>query len=210
MVPLVQVPPRGLWGQSGQATHTSAESWLGGPLGGPLAGSSLDEMVLRYLAAFGPATVKDIQAWCGLTRLNVVVARLRPELRVFRDVAGKELYDLPDAPRPSPETPAPVRFMAEFDNILLSHADRTRIMSDEHRPRVLSSKNGLIPSTILVDGFARGLWSIERTRGTATLVVSPFSPLGAADIEELTEEGARLLTFAAPEAAHDLRLLPPL
>ena len=205
LVPLAQVPPRGLWGASGQAAHTSAESWLGRSLA---SDSAPDQLVLRYLAAFGPASVQDVQTWSGLSGLRAVVERLRPHLLTFRDERGRELFDLPEAPRPDPDTPAPVRFLPEFDNMLLSHADRTRIMADEHR-RVVFSINGLISSTILVDGFVRGTWKITRDRRAATLVVRPFTPLSARDRDGLTEEGARLLAFAAAEAGtHDMQFAP--
>jgi hypothetical protein len=194
--PLVQTPPRGLWGESGQAVHTTAEHWLGRPLSQDTAP---DSMVLRYLAAFGPASVKDIQMWSGMTRLAEAVRRLRAELLVFRDENGQELYDLPDAPRPDGTEPAPVRYLPEFDNILLSHADRSRILTDEQR-RLVFTRNGLIKSTILVDGFVRGLWRIESERRTATLVIEPFAPLSARERTALTDEGAGLLAFAAAEA----------
>ncbi|KAA2261299.1 winged helix DNA-binding domain-containing protein [Solihabitans fulvus] len=205
-VPLVQVPPRGIWGEGGQATHTSAESWLGRPLDQE---PGVESMVLRYLAAFGPATVRDVQVWSGLTRLRAVVDRLRPQLRVFRDEHGAELFDLPDAPRPDPETPAPVRFLSEFDNMLLSYADRTRILAEEHRPK-LFTVNGIIRAAILVDGFVRGRWKILREGASATLVVEPFAALSTKDKSALTTEGARLLAFAAPEATHDIRFTAPL
>lgn len=196
LVPLVQVPPRGLWGESGQAVHTSAEAWLGRPATGPAAP---DLMVERYLAAFGPATVKDIQTWSGMTRLSEVVNRLRPRLAVFRDENGRELLDLPDAPRPDADTPAAVRFLPEFDNILLSHADRARILTEEQRKAVFT-RNGLIRSTFLVDGFVAGVWRVEQTRGAAVLVLEPFGTLRAGDRAALAEEGDRLLAFAAASA----------
>ena len=193
LVPLVQVPPRGIWGESGQAIHTTAEAWLGRPLD---TGSSLDEMVVRYLGAFGPASVKDVQTWSGLTRLREVAERLRPRLRTFRDQHGRELFDLPDAPRPKPDTQAPPRFLPEFDNLILSHADRTRVISSDYR-RAIASRNGMVPATVLVDGFVRGTWKTERTRGKATLVIEPFESLSKQDRDALTGEGRRLVRFMA-------------
>ena len=196
LVPLVQVPPRGVWGKSGQAAHATAEAWLDRPLDDA---PSLDEMVLRYLGAFGPATVKDVQTWSGLTRLSEVVERLRPRLRVFRDEHGKELFDLPDAPRPDPNTPSPPRFLPEFDNLILSHADRTRVIADDYR-KGIASKNGMVPAAVLVDGFVRGTWRTEWTRGKATLVIEPFESLPKEDRDALSEEGERLVRFTGEGA----------
>jgi hypothetical protein len=194
LVPLVQVPPRAVWGQAGQAAHTSAESWLGRPLA---ASASPDQVVLRYLAAFGPATVADAQAWSGLTRLREVVGRLEPWLRTFRDEQGRELFDLPDAPRPDPDTPAPVRLVAEFDNLILSHADRARVISEPDRQR-LYTKNGIFPGTVLIDGFVRGMWRVTIARRAAVLTVEMFGPVGGRDRDAVAAEGERLLEFAAP------------
>ena len=163
-------------------------------------------MLLRsYLAAFDPASVADAQAWSGLTRLGEVAERLRGELRSFRDEAGRELLDLPDPPLVDPDFPAPVRFLPEFDNLLLGHADRTRVLSDEHRGLVVQ---GL--AAVLVDGFVRAVWTITGERGAATLVVEALDdPLTAADGAVVTEEGARLLAFAAADATrHDIRFAP--
>jgi Winged helix DNA-binding domain len=195
-VPLVQVPPRGIWGKGGQVTCTSAEAWLGRPLD---ADPSPDEMVMRYLAAFGPATVKDIQQWCGLTRLRAVVERLRPRLVTFHDETGNELFDLPDAPRPDPETPAPVRFLPEYDNLFVSHADRTRVISEADL-KTLRATERLVRGSVLVDGFFRGLWQIGRQRGVATLHIESYGPLSNHDRDTVAEEGVRLLTFAASNA----------
>jgi hypothetical protein len=193
LVPLVQVPPRAVWGEAGQAAHTSAEAWLGRPLA---ASASPDAVVLRYLAAFGPATVADAQAWSGLTGLREVVGRLEPWLRTFRDEQGRELFDLPDAPRPDPDTPAPVRLVAEFDNLVLSHSDRTRVISEPDRQR-LYSRNGIFPGTVLIDGFVRGMWRVTTARGAATLAIELFREVGG-DRDAVTAEGERLLEFAAP------------
>ena len=205
LVPLVQVPPRAVWGQAGQSRHTSAESWLGRPLHDA---PSLDDLFERYLAAFGPASVADAQAWSGLTRLREVAERLRPRLRTFRGPAGAELFDLPDAPRPSPGTEAPVRLVAEFDNLILSHADRTRIIGEDARKRIFT-KNGIFPGTVLAGGFVAGMWRISRSRGSSTLVVELFGPLPAASRGALEAEGERLLSFAAADAAtRDIRYAP--
>jgi hypothetical protein len=190
------VPPRGLWGASGQATHTSLESWLGAGLD---AEPPVHRLVLRYLGAFGPASALDVQTWCGLTRLGEVLDRLRPGLVTFRDARGRELFDLPDAPRPDPDTPAPVRLLGEFDNLLLSHADRSRILDAEYRSR-LFTVNGIIRASVLVDGFVQGSWKYTRQRGTATVAVEPFVRFSKPVTAAITREAERFLAFAAPDA----------
>ena len=132
---------------------------------------SIDKMVLRYFAAFGPASAMDVQAWCGLTRLREVVERLRPQLVTFRDERGVELFDVPDAPRPDPETPAPVRFLPQYDNVFLSHADRSRIASEEARGYTMR-ENGFV-SQFLLDGFIAGTWRLKREGKAALLRVTP-------------------------------------
>ncbi len=198
-VALVQVPPRGVWGESGLARHTSAEAWLGHPLG---TDTTADELLLRYLRAFGPATVKDAQTWSGLTRLNEVAARLRPQLRSFTDQHGAQLWDVPDGLMPDADRPVPVRFLPDYDNLLLSHADRTRVIAAEHRPLIFSG-NG-ISATVLVDGFAAARWRLDRGPRSATLVIQPFAKLTTTDRTAIAEEAMRLLELLAPDSETDV------
>jgi hypothetical protein len=205
LVPLIQVPPRGLWATSSQATWATAESWLGQPLP---ADPSPEAVVLRYLAAFGPASVMDVQAWSWLTRLRPVLEGLRPRLRTFRNEAGTELFDLPDAPRPDSATPAPVRFLPQFDNLILSHADRTRVVRDDVRRRLLVDANQTF-GTVLVDGFVAATWRLSRAKGSpATLRVMPLEPLRKADAAAVTAEGVQLLTLLAPLGDGTVQVLP--
>jgi hypothetical protein len=135
-----------------------------------------------------------------------MVDRIRPRLLSFRDEHGGELSDLADAPRPDPDVPAPPRFLPEFDNLILSHADRTRVIADEYR-KAIASKNGMVPATFLVDGFVRGTWKTERSRGKATLLIEPFEPLAKNDRDALVEEGERLLRFmAVPEGVETFEI----
>jgi winged helix DNA-binding protein len=191
LVPAVQVPPRGIWGKGGRPVLAAGESWLGQPFE---PHPSVERMVLRYLAAFGPATVKDVQTWSWLTGLREVIEGLRPQLRTFRDEEGRELFDVPDGPLPDPETPAPPRFLPEFDNIFLSHSDRSRIVDRKYLDQVL------MHGFLLVDGFIRGAWKIDRKREAATLVIGLWDALAAPDRAETEEEAARLLDFAAADA----------
>jgi hypothetical protein len=193
MLPLAHVPPRGVWGTTGPVARTTLESWLGRPLDGD---PSSDELVLRYLGAFGPATVMDVQAWSGLTRLRAVVDRLRPRLVTFRDDRGRELFDLPDAPRPDPQTPAPPRFLPEYDNVLIGHADRSRIVPAGRRIP-LPPGNGATRGTILIDGMFAGEWRIATDGGRSTLEIAPFETIPATELAGLHDEGVRLLAFAA-------------
>jgi Winged helix DNA-binding domain len=188
MVPLVQVTPRGLWGRSGQATWATIEDWLGRPLEPE---PSLDQLVLRYLAAFGPATAMDAQAWCGLTRLREVTDRLRPRLRTFRSEDGRELLDLPDAPLPDPDTPAPVRFLPHWDAVLLVHARRTGLLPEAYRSRVFGIRNPFSVGTYLVDGRVVGAWSVRDGR----VVLDPFEDLSPADRRAVEHEREALEAF---------------
>jgi hypothetical protein len=187
--PVIQVPPRGLWRQGGQARWTTASAWLGDELA---AEPATEDLVLRYLAAFGPTTVKDIQAWSGVTRLSNVTERLGDRLRVLYDEDGRELLDVPEGALPDPGTPAPPRFLAPFDNAILSHADRRRIIATEYRDAVSSDRQ---LRTFLVDGFVAGLWRLDG----ATLRVRPFERLSSADRRAVIDEGERLSRFLVRE-----------
>ncbi|GAA3884651.1 winged helix DNA-binding domain-containing protein [Saccharothrix violaceirubra] len=184
LLSMIQVPPRAVWGASGRASWTTAEHWLGVPRGDKADHAGL---VLRYLAAFGPATVADVRAWSGLGGLKDVVEGL--DLRRLVDEDGRELVDLPDAVLPDADVPAPVRFLPEFDNVLLGHDDRRRIISDEDYRRgvVVGGRR-----TVLVDGFVHGTWRTTRTG----LDVEIFRPLTRAQRVDVETEGAALLAFA--------------
>jgi hypothetical protein len=191
---LVQVPPRGVWGRTGPAAWTLMERWLGARPAEDLADTS--GWIRRYLAAFGPATLADVRAWSGVTRLGPAIDALRASLVTFRATDGRELFDLEEAPRPGPDTPAPVRFLPEYDNVLIGHADRSRIIPPG-RSIPLPPGNGASMGTFLVDGMYAGLWRITRANGRATLVLEPFTALVPRDRAELETEGAGLLAFAA-------------
>ena len=192
-LPLVQTPPAGTWGTGGSPGFALPEPWLGATLAEP--DESLRSLVFRYLAAFGPATAKDFQAWSGLTGMKGLLEGMKPELRLFRDEDGGELFDLPDTPLPSPDTPAPPRFVPEYDNLVLSHADRRRVIADEDRKKVFLS-SARVRATFLLDGFVAGAWKIEKTKKAAALIVEPFALLSTEDHDALAEEGERLLRFA--------------
>jgi len=195
-LPLVQVTPRGLWGRSGQVALTTAEHWLGRPAE---PAPTPDATVLRYLAAFGPASVKDMQTWAGLTRLREAFERLRAQLVTFRDENGVELFDLPDAPRPDADTPAPPRFLPEFDNLLLSHADRSRVVPAALKGRTWQGNQAYC--TLLVDGFLAGVWKLDE----GALVIEPFGTLTKAQRDEVTEEGERMFKVMRQGEACDIR-----
>lgn len=209
-LPLVQVPPRGVWGRSGATTWTTADTWFGtasADLSDPeVLAREQERFVLRYLRAFGPASVADVQSWSGLGGLRAVVDRLGDRLVRYRaepapgGVRPRELLDVPDGLLPDPGTPAPVRFLPDYDNVLLGHADRTRIVSEEHR-RLLGSPNGVIPATFLLDGRVAGTWAVSRERGQpATLTVRPFAPVTVADRRRLEDEAEGLVRFMADDA----------
>ncbi|RKG89137.1 winged helix DNA-binding domain-containing protein [Corallococcus terminator] len=197
LLPLIQVPEDGLdWGWPGNSGFTLAESWLGMPLD---TDEDASPLVLRYLAAFGPATVADMQTWSGLKPLKHAFEKVRGKLVEFRDEKKRVLFDLPKAPRPPEDTPAPVRFLPDYDNLILSHADRTRVVTDEHR-KAMYTGNLRVQPVFLVDGRVAGMWSTERKKGSATLVCKPFVPLKKPARDALTQEGEDVLRFTEPEA----------
>ena len=196
-LPLVQVPADGeAWGFPGDSDFALAEHWLKTKVG---AGAGPGPLVLRYLAAFGPATTADIQGWLGIRGVAEVLAPLRDKLLTFRDGRGREVFDVPAAPRPDADTPAPVRFLPEYDSVMLAHADRARIVDDAHR-KALVTKNLVVPATFLIDGRVAGTWKIERKKAAATLKLTPFAPIPNADRAALQEEGEALLRFVEPDA----------
>ncbi|WP_437291076.1 winged helix DNA-binding domain-containing protein [Sorangium sp. So ce406] len=196
-LPVVQVPSATAWGYPGTADFAPAASWLGKPF---CEGEGPHALVLRYLASFGPATATDVQTWSGLTRVKDVLQSLRERLCTFRDERGRELFDLPDAPRPPADTAAPARFLPDYDNLLLAHDDRTRVIADEHRGRIVLSANLRILPTFLVDGFVAGTCTIERKKASATLVIAPFAALSRDARDQLAEEGEALLRFVEEDA----------
>jgi hypothetical protein len=205
-LPLVMIPTGDRWGFPADSRFGLAESWLGTPISQE---TTLEALILRYLAAFGPATASDVQQWSGLQGIKPVLESLRPRLALFHDERGRMLFDLPEAPRPAEETPAPPRFLPEFDNLLLSHTDRTRVLGDEHRHFILGAKNGRIPATFLVDGWVAGTWRVERKKQVATLAMTPFNPLPKDVAGALAEEGAALLRFLEDDAVNfDVRQNP--
>ena len=208
LLPLVQVPPRGIWGMGGLPRLASSESWLGRPVG---TETDPEGIILRYLAAFGPASVVDIQAWSWLTRLDTVVEKMRPRLRTFRDENGRELVDVPDGPLPDPDTPAPVRFLPTYDNIVLGHKDRSRMVGDTGQWLNAEGRFDEIfrSGSVLVDGFVHAGHSIRRENGRATMTIVPIRRLSRPDQAEVVEEGARLLALVAADAPdREVRLRP--
>jgi hypothetical protein len=205
---VVQPTPRGVWGSTGPAAITTIEAWLGRSL---VERPSIDGLVVRYLRAFGPATVADMQAWSRLTGLRPAFERLRPSLVTHRDERGRELFDLPDAPLPDPDTPAPVRLLPEYDNVLLGHADRSRIMPPG-RKIPLPPGDGARQGTVLLDGTLAGGWRLERDRaGTgATVVVEPYGRVDTPTREAIEAEGLDLLALIAPDRAPAVDVREPI
>jgi hypothetical protein len=190
LVTVVHPPPSGTWGGWGTRGGTPfalAEDWLGQPMA---PAPRVESLIRRYLASFGPASVADIQAWSGLTRLREAVDGLRSQLRVLSSEHGTELFDLPEAPIADPDLPAPVRFLPAYDNLLLGHADRTRVIADADRPAVMPGQ-AMVRPTFLVDGFVHGTWSWQDSE----ILIRPFRPLSKADATQVEQEAERLRAF---------------
>ncbi|SDK46013.1 winged helix DNA-binding domain-containing protein [Nonomuraea jiangxiensis] len=203
LVPMVQLPPRGMWRARSRVRNAPLSLWLDrdidppAPPGTDPAGEAL---VRRYLAAFGPAASADLRAWCGLAGLPAAVAAVRGELVAFRDERGRELLDLPDAPRPDPDTPAPVRFLPAFDNAILGYHDRSRIIDDAHRGLSVAGAR-----VVLVDGRVAATWTVEAD----LVVVTPLRDLTRAEHAEVTEEGRCLASFLSGDGGDGVRVLAP-
>ncbi len=195
-LPLVQTPTDAQWSYPGNPQFALAEAWLGRPISPQV---DLKALVCRYLAAFGPASVQDVQTWSGFPSLKEAIAAFKGELRAYRDARGRELLDLPDARLIDADTTAPVRFLPEYDSLLLAHQNRTRVISEGHHAHVFLA--GLrVAATILVDGFVAGAWKVEKTKGAATLVIAPFAPLPPAARAALEEEAEQLIRFVEADA----------
>lgn len=206
LAPLAHQPPAGTWDSHAHA-RLALVADAGAAAEGPDRHAALCDLTLRYLAAFGPASVADMSVWCGLSGLPAAFDALRPRLREFRDEQGRALFDLPRAPRPDAGTPCPPRLLGEWDNLLLSYDDRTRVLSELHRPRVFTA-NGLVRGTALLDGFVAGTWALERGRTVARLAVTPFVRWPAAARAALQDEGLGLLGLAAPGLRPEVQILP--
>ncbi|NUP45666.1 MAG: winged helix DNA-binding domain-containing protein [Streptomyces sp.] len=200
LVPVVQLPPRGLWRAKGGVRNALLSSWLGRESDPPAADGSDpvgQALVRRYLAAYGPAASADLRAWCGLAGLPAAVAALREELVTFRDERGRELLDLPEAPRPDPDTPAPVRFLPAFDNAILGYHDRGRIIDDAHRGLSVAGERA-----VLVDGRVAATWGVDAD----TVVVTPLRGLSRADRDAVAEQGRDLAAFLSEGESHRVRV----
>lgn len=201
LLPLVQVPPRGLWRQTGRTVNTTAQAWLGVPM---CTDDDPEPLIRRYLAAFGPATPADVRTWSWLTGVRAVLERMRPTLVTYRDEAGRELFDLPDASIADPDLPAPVRFLPQYDNVFLSHDDRSRISGE------LSWGGDFVwKGVILVDGGIAGAWRVRRAGEDATMTIELGRVLSTSERRELDEEAERLGAFLDPDRSRAVVLVPP-
>ncbi len=198
LLPLVMVPSEDArWSFDRVAAFVLAEEWLTRP---PAREGTAQALARRYLGAFGPASAKDLQTWSGVGGMKAVLDGMGDELERFTDEGGRrELFDLAGGPRPGADAPAPPRLLPEFDNLLLAWDDRSRLIADEHRPRV-TTKNLRVKATFLLDGLVAGTWTIAVKRGAATLTLEPFGKVPKRALKELEAEAQRLVRLTEPEA----------
>jgi hypothetical protein len=196
LTPVVQTPPRGIWGRTAPAAWASTDAWLGTP---PRRSESTSTAIVRYLSAFGPASAADVATWSGLAGAAGLLDELRPDLRTYRDENGRELFDVDGGSLPPEDTPAPPRFLPEYDNALLSHSDRSRIIHGSRTPP-LPPGNGARQGTVLIDGYMRAEWRLERTAQSGLLRIASYERLTRSDQSEVRDEGERLLAFLMPAA----------
>jgi hypothetical protein len=208
--PLVQVPPRGLWGRPGGVAYVTLESWLGEPDGaldlrsdtlpdGEPRAAALAGVVRRYLAAFGPGAPADVTTWSGITGVRAVFDALGDELVPLRTDDGRTVWDLADATLADPDVPAPARLLGRYDNVWLSHAGRDRVTPPDARRRWMGS-NGGVGSVVLVDGVMAGLWS---TTAQGRVEVELFDRVSRAQQGELDAEAGRVEALFAVSADED-------
>nr|WP_218922162.1 winged helix DNA-binding domain-containing protein [Kibdelosporangium phytohabitans] len=200
LVPMVQLPPRGLWRAKGGARMVPIASWLGREVDPPAPDGTDpvgETLALRYLAAYGPATVADLRAWCGLAGLPGAVKAVREQLVTFRDEHGRELVDLPNAPRPDPDTPAPVRFLPAFENAILGYQDRSRIIDDADRNLSIAGAR-----VVLVDGRVTATWTVDAD----TVIVTPLRGLSRSERTAVTEEGHELAAFLSDKESDRVKI----
>jgi hypothetical protein len=196
LLQLVMVPTDDPWAYPANARFQLAESWLGKPV---TSSEDASALLLRYFKAFGPATVADAQAWTGLQGLRPIVASLGAKLRVFKDERKRELFDVADATYPDPDTLAPIRFLQEFDNVLMGYQDRSRVLDAKHKPFVLLP--GLrVAATVLVDGVVGATWKVERAKKRATIVVQLLAKTLKSTTKEIAAEAERVVAFLEPDS----------
>jgi hypothetical protein len=193
-LPMIMTPSDVPWSFGRRPAYVAAETWLGEPLVDEESG--LDHLVRRYLAAFGPATVGDIATFTKIarSRLKSALERLRPGLRTFRDERRRLLHDVPDAPLPPADTPPPPRLLAMWDSVLIAYEDRSRVIPDEIRSRVIMKNGDFLPS-VLVDGHVAGLWRSEVVDGRTRIHVEPFDTIPRSVEKEVDREAEQMAAF---------------